>query len=94
MDNLDAPTWRPATNEEIVSNQTEFANCDSAIAAVASRSGGTIADRVYTLSPQWGRVLRASIGGGARLPGTLLVICWSQAGPEVDMVVKVDDGGS
>jgi hypothetical protein len=94
VDNLDAPTWRPAANEEVTSDPTGFANCESAIAAVASRSGGTIANRVYSLSPDWGRVLRASISAAPRLPSALQIICWSQPGPEVDMVVKVDDGRS
>jgi hypothetical protein len=93
MDNLHAPPWRAAADETIVSDDTEFANCETAIAAVASRSGGAISDRVYSVSPKWGRVLRASIGAAPRLPSALSVICWSQPGPEVEMVVKVAGGG-
>jgi hypothetical protein len=93
MDNLHAPTWRPAANEDVTSYNTEFANCEAAIAAVASRSGGTIDNRLYSVSPEWGRVLRASIAAGPRLPSALSVVCWSQPGAEVEMVVKVGDGG-
>jgi hypothetical protein len=89
LDNIEYPPWSIAASEQITSDHAGFEACEAAIAAMASRSGGGISNEVFSVSPQWGRVLRAKIGAAPQLPSILQVICWSNPGPEVDMVVKV-----
>ena len=94
MDNFPHPPWNATPDETRVSDPTEFNACKQAIEAFASRAEGKISERTYSVSKQWGRVLRAKVGfsrGGSAV--MTLVTCWTGAGPGVQMAVEVDGCG-
>jgi hypothetical protein len=94
MDHFPHPPWIEAPDETSVSDPAKFSDCERAIDAFASRAQGHITDRRYSLSKEWGRILRAKVGvTHAGLGGTLLVICWMGAGPSVSIAIEVDGCG-
>ena len=94
MDNFPHPPWIATPHETSVSDPTTFGACEQALGAFASRAGGKITERRYSVSKQWGQVLRAKVGfaRGNHAVKTL-VTCWSGAGPGVQMAVEVDGCG-
>jgi hypothetical protein len=94
MDNFPHPPWTATADETSVSDPTAFSVCEQAIEAFASRADGKVTERRYSISQQWGRVLRAKVGfARANSAGAVLVTCWSGAGPGVQMAVEVDGCG-
>jgi hypothetical protein len=94
MDSFTYPPWNAGGDETSVSDSTMFSNCDQAIEAFASRDGGQITERRYSVSKQWGRVLRAKVGFARRgFVSTTLVTCWSDVGPGVQMAVEIEGCG-
>ena|SRR5579872_2355646 len=94
MDHFPHPPWAVSPDETSVSDSTAFGPCEQAVEAFAAKSEGKIVERRYYVSKQWGRVLRAKVGFvRANSAVTLLVTCWSGAGPGVQMAVEVDGCG-
>ena len=94
MDNFPHPPWNASGDETSVSDPTTFRPCEQAIEAFASRAAGRITERRYSVSKQWGRVLRAKVSfARANSAVTVLVTCWSGDGPGVQMAVEVDGCG-
>jgi hypothetical protein len=95
MDSFTYPHWDAISDETAVSDTRTFSDCEQAVAAFASRAGGSIVDRKYSVSDQWGRVLRANVGLSHRagFAATTLVTCWSGAGPGVRMAVEIEGCG-
>jgi hypothetical protein len=93
MDSWEFPPWSPAADETVALDLSTFRNCEAAVQAVASRGNGQISDELYTVSSEWGEILRAKVTFVLQdLPTTSLVTCWSAAEPHVQMFVKIDDG--
>jgi hypothetical protein len=94
MDVFPHPPWSGTADETSVSDPTTFSDCEQAMQAFASRAQGEITERRYSISKQWGRVLRAKVGfGRGNVAATTLVTCWSGAGAGVQMAVEVDGCG-
>jgi hypothetical protein len=93
MDVFPNPPW-DATSNETISDPTTFSDCEQALGVFVSHGGGTIVERRYSLSKQWGRVLRAKVNFAQNgVAGTLLTTTWSGAGPGVQMAVEVERCG-
>ena len=91
MDDLSAPPWDVANDETIVADSSIFSQCDDVLKTFVSQAKGLIKSRTYSISKQWGSVLRAK----AELPfagvtTTTLITCWSKSGSGVEIVVKVE----
>jgi len=86
---------RTATSDEVsTSDPKMFGACEQAMDAFARRGGGTITERKYSISKEWGRVLRAKVSFARNgVAGTMLVTCWTGAGPGVQMAVEVEGCG-
>jgi hypothetical protein len=94
MDHFPHPPWIATRDETSVADPAKFSDCEQAIDAFASRAPGHISDRRYSLSKEWGRILRAKVGvAHAGMGGTLLVTCWTGAGPGVSIAIEVDGCG-
>jgi hypothetical protein len=93
MDDWTFPPWSPAADERVATDRSAFHNCEAAVRDIASRGDGEISHETYTLSEEWGKVLRAKVTFTFEgSPTTSLVTCWSVSGPRVKMWVKKDDG--
>jgi hypothetical protein len=94
MDSFPHPPWNAGADETSVSDSATFSNCDLAMEAFASRGGGKIMQRRYSVSKTWGRVLRAKVAfARAGFASTTLVTCWAGAGPSVQMAVEIEGCG-
>jgi hypothetical protein len=94
MDGFSYPPWNGTGDETSVSDLTSFADCEKAVETFVSRGGGKIMQQKYSVSKQWGRVLRAKVGfASGGVAGTTLVTCWSGAGPGVQMAVEIEGCG-
>jgi hypothetical protein len=79
MDIPPFPPPSPAADEEVVPHGPAFAVCDEVLHSLTQRGGGVIEDRQYSVSAQWGHLVRArlkSAGGSSDFP----VACWSKPG--------------
>jgi len=97
MNGFSSPPWSGAADETSVSDPGKFADAERAIEAIAARGGGLIFDRKYTISREWGRVLRAKIRfAAAGIAGTTLVTCWSGADPScgVKLAAEIENCGA
>jgi hypothetical protein len=94
MTGFSYPPWNVAGDETSVSDSPAFSRCEQAIGAFASRGGGKVMERKYSVSKKWGKVLRAKVGfARGSFVATTLVTCWSGAGPGVQMAVEVEGCG-
>src|SRR5277367_3981795 len=89
------PPWEFVANNEVeTSYSSEFNNCEAVIREFASKGGGIISERRYSVSKKWGKILRAKVGfTRANMAVTSLVTCWAGAGPEVQIAVEVEGCG-
>ena len=93
MDELWPPS-SPSQDEKVVLDRSAFRDCKEAVQAFASRHGGKMENETYTVSKEWGKVLRAKITSMFQgSPVASLVICWSGAGPKLRIVVMPYDDG-
>jgi hypothetical protein len=93
MESFDIPPWSPAVEETVALDHSAFRNCEDVLRAVVSRGDGNISNETYTLSKQWGKILRAKVTSTFRgAPTSSLVMCWSASDPGVEIWIKVDDG--
>jgi hypothetical protein len=91
---MDVPTFPPrnaTADEQIVSDPTAFGTCEEALQAFTSRGAGTVVERQYSVSPEWGNVLRARVTLGNGLTSAIPVVCWSKSGQGVAMFVDMQD---
>src|SRR5580698_9934256 len=94
MDEFPHPPWNTMAGETSVSDAAEFRDCERAIDAFASRGKGVITERRYSVSRDWGRVLRAKVAfAQAGFDATMLVTCWTGEGPGVRIAVEVGNCG-
>jgi hypothetical protein len=94
MEDFQHPEWDATSNETTVSDPKAFRDCEQALSALASHGDGAIVERRYSLSKQWGRVMRAKVNVAHNgVAGTLLATAWSGAGPGVHMAVEVEGCG-
>jgi hypothetical protein len=94
MDNFPHPPWSMTGDEVSDSDTTKFADCEQAIDAFASRTDGKITERRYSVSEEWGRILRAKVGfAHGSIGGTVLVTCWTGEGPGVRIAMEIDGCG-
>lgn len=90
MDDSPYPPWTPAPDETRVSGSYGFTQCDQVLEALASRGNGSVVERQYSTSKEWGKIVRAKI----RLPqgpATHLVNCWQDAEANVAIATMVDE---
>jgi hypothetical protein len=89
MDVPEFPPTDPAADETVVTDGAAFATCEMALQAFASRGSATVTDRQYSLSPEWGHVLWATVA----LPGVgvsaIPVVLSSKPGEGVAMFVDM-----
>ncbi len=79
---------RPTEDEQAAADHSGFQDCEAVMAMYADRSGDRMADRTYTVSKQWGKVLRAkAIMTRHGRSSTALVTCWTGSGPGVRIFV-------
>lgn len=94
MDNFPHPPWDVTSNETTLSDPATFRDCEQALDLFASHGGGTIVERRYSLSKQWGRVMRAKVNFAASgLAGTLHTVAWCGAGAGVQVAIEVEGCG-
>ena len=94
MDIFPHPPWNAITEETSVSDSVEFSQCERAIDVFASRGKGVINERRYSVSKDWGRILRAKVAfAEAGFDATMLVTCWTGEGPGVRIAVEVGNCG-
>ena len=93
MDSSMFPPTTAGAAEKIVSDGAAFGACEEALQAFASRASGTVTDRQYSVSPQWGNVLRAKVSLGGGVASAIPVVCWSRPGQGVEMVVDTQGPG-
>jgi hypothetical protein len=94
MEEFKYPEWPATSGESYVSDRKEFKECEAAIQILASRSNSNIADRRYTYSNQWGRILRAKILTGEHgLSVVSRVTCWMGPDKGVQLAVEVEGCG-
>jgi len=94
-DDLFHPPWEPASDEVSVSDGAGFSGCDAVIRALAEKADSNPRDTQYSLSKQWGKVVRTKLTiahGG--LSATTLVVCWSSPDGKVQMVAQLEDCGA
>ncbi len=89
MDHASWPPSRPAADEKIVSGGAEFATCDKGLDAFAAQGAGTVAERRYSSSPEWGYVVRAKVTLGRDGWGGAPVICWAKPGQKAELFVDM-----
>ncbi len=88
MDTPPAPPALVAADERSVVDGAAFGACDKALEAFVARGGVTVTSRQYSISPQWGNVLRAKVAfrdGSVDYP----VTCWSKPGEGAEMWVDM-----
>jgi hypothetical protein len=94
MTDLSFPPWEQTDDEQSVSDHAEFVDCEAVIQSLASKMSSNVIGREYSVSKQWGKVLRAKVVmSQAGLSATTLVTCWSRAKSGVEMMVKVAECG-
>jgi hypothetical protein len=91
--NMEQPTFPPlsaAPDEQSVSDHAGFDQCEAALQTFAAKANAELTDRTYSVSKEWGRILRAKVRmGGAGSSMAPLLICWTAPGPGVQMMVEV-----
>jgi len=93
MDGWPAPSWSPTADEKAVLDRSIFHHCEITLNAYAERINGKISNETYTLSKEWGKILRAKVAWNLRgRSATSLVTCWSASEPGVEIFIKIDDG--
>jgi hypothetical protein len=90
-DSYSCPPWTVAPGETVSSDPAGFDACLTVISALAERVNGKVTEQSYSMSKQWGKIVRAKIayehkGSG----GGFLVICWSETGSDVKIALQVD----
>ena len=94
MDSFPHPPWNAVSGETSASDLTEFSQCEQAVSAFSSQAKGKITERRYSVSKQWGKVLRAKVEfAHGNLAGTALVTSWSDSGSGVKIAVEVEGCG-
>lgn len=97
MNKMEHWSFPPSTatgDEKNVSDHAGFDNCEAAIQAFAFEAKAQITDRKYSVSKQWGKVLRAKVLIARHgLSATTLVTCWTGSGPGVQLVADFQGCG-
>jgi len=93
MDHPNFPPMSATADEKIASDHTAFRNCEEAVQAFATQGKGQVTDRQYSVSPEWGNVLRAKVALGAGLASAIPVVCWSKPGQDAELVVDTQGPG-
>jgi hypothetical protein len=91
MNGFTCPPFSLAADETVVSDSPAFSTCKDVLGEVASKLSGSVTDQQYSLSKEWGKIVRARIPflhNG--LKGTALVTCWSNSGSGVKLAAKMD----
>jgi hypothetical protein len=89
MDGLTFPPGSATADEKIVADGAAFGTCEEALQAFVSRGAGTVTDRQYSVSPEWGNVLRAKVALGQGVASAIPIVCWAKPGQGVEMVVDM-----
>jgi hypothetical protein len=95
MDNYSFPPPDPAPDEIVSPYSSRFGACEQVIGMFSSRVNGAITEQAYSLSEQWGAIIRAKITferDGS--PATALLTCWSGSGSDVRFDLTLDCDGS
>jgi hypothetical protein len=82
VDDLRFAPSKPDPDEQVATDHSGFDKCEAAMALLTDRPGTRIANRTYTISKRWGKVLRAraiTIDEGASVAP--VVVCWTGSGP-------------
>jgi hypothetical protein len=89
MDQTRWPPSSPAADEPVVSGGAGFAACDKGLDAFAAQGAGTVAERRYSSSPEWGYVVRAKLTLGGDASRGAPVICWAKPGQKAELFVDM-----
>jgi len=93
MDNTAFPPWEAAGDETPAQKSEAFSVADRVVESFATKANGRIIERTYSISKQWGRLLRAKIAFEYKgRPSTYLVACWYVSDSEVAIVTKQENG--
>jgi hypothetical protein len=85
------PPWNVVPNETVSSDPAEFSICNTVINALVARLNGKATGQIYSLSEQWGKIVRAKIVYEHQgTVGTVLVTCWSDSGSDVKIALQVE----
>ena len=88
MNRVAFPPSPPAADERIVADSAAFEPCEAALQSLVLRAGYVVTERQYSVSPDWGQVLRAKVdiaGGAISAP----VIVWLKEGEGVGLFVDM-----
>jgi hypothetical protein len=94
MDQYSFPPWKPSNDDIRSSDSARFSECEKVIETFCSRINGDVTEQTYSISEQWGAIVRAKIAfetDGS--PGTALLTCWSASGPDVRFDLTLDCRG-
>jgi hypothetical protein len=84
VDSYQFPPWKRAQDETIPLSSAGFRNYDKFVEAYSLTIHGSLTQKSYSLSKEWGRILRAKIAFEfASSPGTALLTCWARSGSDI-----------
>jgi hypothetical protein len=91
MNGLSMPPWGGSPDEIASVDPAGFGACQSVVQGFASKAGGQITGRRYSVSKEWGKILRARMTVGQREEAfTMLLTCWSRPGEPVEIVLQAE----
>jgi hypothetical protein len=87
MEELAFPEWPATSDEQPAESDVGFEQCEAMISLLAQRMNSTVADRKYSISKKWGRILRAKIIMGFSAPR---VSCWTGSGAGAQIFIEFE----
>jgi hypothetical protein len=88
IDEFQWPAWSAGEDENEVSDHTGFEPCEAVIQTLASKTDDRIVNRKYSVSKQWGKILRANLMPEDEFATSApVVVCWTGAGPGVQIFI-------
>jgi hypothetical protein len=80
MENDASPPWSPGSDEKMLAPSDEFPQAKSLIESYCRLSKETVIEQRCSLSPRWGKIVRAKIATGAASSSAGLLTVWLPPG--------------
>jgi hypothetical protein len=91
MEGLQSPPCNMEPDETISAESGAFSDCLKPISALAARTNGRVTEQTFSLSPQWGKVVRAKIVSDHEgSPTTACVISWCASDGSLKIALTID----